>query len=69
MTIQLNGETKALDLPDKEIPLSELLIHLDYRQQHFAVALNEVFVPRTKHESTLVADGDAVEVVAPMQGG
>ena len=34
-----------------------------------AVAVNQVFVPRSRHVDTTLKEGDQVEIVAPMQGG
>lgn len=34
-----------------------------------AVAINGEFVPRSAHAATTLKNGDAVDIVAPMQGG
>jgi sulfur carrier protein len=34
-----------------------------------AAAVNGAFVPRGRWADTVLVDGDAVEIVAPMQGG
>lgn len=35
----------------------------------FAVAINEIFVPKTQYADTAINDGDRIEILAPMQGG
>lgn len=65
MNILVNGI--PTDLPD-DITIAEALKHLDYRQQHLAVAINQEFVPRNQRERNL-QPGDQLEIVAPMQGG
>jgi len=42
---------------------------LGYRQAAVATAVNGVFVPADAREELLLADGDALEILAPMQGG
>lgn len=38
-------------------------------KQGVAVARNEAIVPRAAWDSTTVAEGDAIEIVRPVQGG
>ena len=64
--IYVNGEPCRLPLP---LTLTELLERLDYAPDRIAVALNQTFVPRSRYGHTCLTDGDAVEIVAPMQGG
>jgi sulfur carrier protein len=49
--------------------LSQALDALGYRQAIVATALNGVFVPADRRDATALADGDALEILAPMQGG
>lgn len=35
----------------------------------FAVAVNTQFVPRSTYGSTLLKDGDRIEVISPVTGG
>ncbi len=37
--------------------------------QGVAVAINDDFVPRSQYATRALREGDAVEIVAPMQGG
>jgi len=49
--------------------LSQALEALGYRQAIVATALNGSFVPADRRHATVLADGDALEILAPMQGG
>ncbi|MBS0358618.1 MAG: sulfur carrier protein ThiS [Proteobacteria bacterium] len=66
ITIQLNG--KKIQLL-KEQSLSEALISLGYESPHIAVAINEVFIPRTHYVDYQLQEHDRIEIVSPMQGG
>lgn len=35
----------------------------------FAIAINTTFVPRSNYTETLLANGDRIDLVVPMQGG
>ncbi len=66
MQITINGETLELQQPQ---PLSELLAGRADLPDNFAIAVNEVFVPRSAYGATRLEDGDQVELLVPMQGG
>jgi sulfur carrier protein len=66
MHIQLNGE--SLELPDGETVLA-LLTRLELAGRRVAVELNLDIVPRSQHESTVLREGDQVEVVHAIGGG
>jgi sulfur carrier protein len=65
MKILVNGawrETLAAEL-------SAVLEELGYREAVVATAVNGEFVPTGVRPGTRLAEGDRVEVLAPMQGG
>lgn len=66
MTITLNGKPHELNEP---LSLTSLIETLDYGDRKVAVAVNETFVPRKAYKTTILQQGDTVEVVAPMPGG
>ncbi|MFT7514506.1 MAG: sulfur carrier protein [Candidatus Omnitrophota bacterium] len=67
MKCMVNGDAKHFE---GSISLQELLRVLGYREeQKLAVAVNTEFVPKSTHGERLVADGDDIEIVGPMQGG
>ena len=49
--------------------LAALLGELGYGDAVVATAVNGTFVPAATRADTRLADGDNVEVLAPMQGG
>ncbi|SDT89449.1 sulfur carrier protein ThiS [Stappia sp. ES.058] len=65
MSIIVNGEPHEL-APSS---LAALLNDLGYGDAIVATALNGDFVPSEARDETAVADGDRVEILAPMQGG
>lgn len=65
MTIWLNGEEREI----AAATLAAALDELGYAGLKIATALNGDFVHREARAGTALADGDRVEVVAPLQGG
>lgn len=49
--------------------LAQALENLGYHDAIVATALNGSFVPAARREMTVLAEGDALEILAPMQGG
>lgn len=49
--------------------LEDLLARLGYEGSHFAVAVNRACVHRHEFGETVLAEGDAIEILSPMQGG
>ena len=66
MHIQLNGEAYALS---ESLSVAGLLEHLQIAGRRVAVELNFEIVPRSLYETTLVKDGDVLEVVHAIGGG
>ncbi|MCW8126514.1 sulfur carrier protein ThiS [Microbulbifer halophilus] len=65
MEIQVNGESRRAERND----LPGLLRELGYSGETFAVAVNGDFVPRAQYPDTRIAEGDHLDVVAPVVGG
>ncbi len=65
LRIRLNGEPVATEAAT----LADLLAEKGYNGAVVATALNGEFLPKARRAGTPLAEGDAVEVVAPMQGG
>ena len=65
MKIIVNGAEREI----AAATMADALDQLDYGEAVVATALNSHFVPVSARSSTLLADGDEIEVVAPMQGG
>lgn len=66
MRIQLNGRPRDLDAPPT---LGELVDAEVPDRRGVAVALDGEVVPRDAWDTTRVADGARVEIVAAVQGG
>ena len=65
MKILVNGNWRDTGAAD----LAGALLELGYAQAVVATAVNGEFVPATSREGARLAEGDRVEVLAPMQGG
>ena len=65
MTLLLNGEPREVAADT----LAEALAELGYAGKVVATAVNGDFVASRLRETVRLADGDRIEVVAPMQGG
>ena len=65
MQIFVNGDQHDVKLRTLALALEEL----GYGGKKIATALNGRFVAAAARPTTDLADGDRVEIVAPMQGG
>ena len=63
--VKINGELLSAD--GKTV--SEILADIDISAQRVAVELNEEIVPKAAYGSTVLKDGDKVEVVRFVGGG
>ena len=66
MTIKLNGDPREIPGP---ISVSALLAQLEIDARRVAVELNLDVVKKTAYDSSLVKDGDEVEIVNFVGGG
>ncbi|MCZ4272387.1 sulfur carrier protein ThiS [Maritalea porphyrae] len=65
MKIIINGQ--PLEVEAKR--LDQAMTELGFAEQRVATALNGEFVPQRDWPKTALSAGDALEVLAPMQGG
>ena len=65
MRILVNGASREIRAAD----LAGALQELGYGGTVVATAVNGEFVPTTERQTARLADGDRIEVLAPMQGG
>jgi len=65
INIVFNGETKQV----QSGVLAACLDEVRENKRPCAVAVNQVFVPRSEYASTVLQEGDRVELLVPMQGG
>jgi thiamine biosynthesis protein ThiS len=66
MKILLNNETTLLN---DELTISILLDQINIRQKYFAVEVNEKIIPKSKHKSFLIKEGDKIEIITAIGGG
>ena len=64
--IMVNGSSQRFDQP---LAVSALLATLELAGKKVAVERNGEIVPRSAHGSTLVLDGDRLEIVVAVGGG
>jgi sulfur carrier protein len=64
--ISVNGDTKRYDRP---LVISELLEQMAIGGKKIAVERNGEIVPKSAHGSTLLLDGDQLEIVVAVGGG
>jgi sulfur carrier protein len=65
MRIFVNGDQR--DIQPRTLALA--LDELGYRGKKIATAVNGHFVAAASRPDVTLADGDKIEIVAPMQGG
>lgn len=66
VNIFLNGESREIPA---EIDLARLLEHFSLSSQRVAVELNHSVIRRTDWPTTIVRDGDQIEIVHFVGGG
>jgi sulfur carrier protein len=64
--VTVNGAAHRLDQP---VELSALLFTLNLSGKKVAVERNGEIVPKSAHASTVLADGDRLEIVVAVGGG
>ena len=64
--VSVNGERKSLE---ENLNVLELIEVLNYKIKGFAVAINTTFVSIKSYESTVIKEGDTIDILAPVQGG
>ena len=66
MTIKLNGDPHDIPGP---LSISALLEQLEIDARRVAVELNTAVVKKTSYDSSVIKDGDEVEIVNFVGGG
>jgi sulfur carrier protein len=64
--VTVNGAAHRLERP---VEVSTLLAALDLSGKKVAVERNGEIVPKSAHASTVLADGDRLEIVVAVGGG
>jgi sulfur carrier protein len=66
MEIVVNGRSIEVQ---EGLTLADLLAQLGVRREYTAVALNREIARRASHATTVLREGDRLEIVHPMAGG
>ena len=66
MDILLNGETRNFPAP---LTVAGLLVAIGLGEKRVAVEVNREVVPRSRHQTQALADGDRVEIIQAIGGG
>lgn len=66
MILNINGKDHETKLSQN---LEELVQELEINAPHFAVALNYQVVPKSQYNSTVLKEGDKIEIVHAVGGG
>ena len=64
--VSVNGEIKEIN---DALNINELIEVLEYKTKGFAVAVNTTFVSIASYNETRIREGDAIDILAPVQGG
>ena len=66
MKIIVNGE--EISLPEHS-NIHDLIAQLGYSNKRIAIEINEVIIPKSKHQSHFLESLDSVEVINAVGGG
>lgn len=66
MKLTVNGQVKEVA---NDITVRQLIVELALGQAAVAVEVNRQLVPKRSHETTVLQDGDTVELVTLVGGG
>ena len=70
MNIHINGQAYLINQEENNTVSTALALYFNKPQQStFAVALNGDFVGNQDYDTTLVNNGDSIDVLMPIQGG
>jgi len=67
MNVTINGDARSLK--DEKLTVHDLLSELGLGCRRVAVEQNLMIVPRARHATTPVRDGDVIEIVSFVGGG
>ena len=66
MRLIINGQEREIQ---SSINITELLLELEIKGSHIAVALNSNLIPRSGYETALLSANDRIEIVTAVGGG
>ena len=66
MKLQINGQTREFADP---LTVAGLLAEMGLAERRVAVEVNQCIVPRGRHATQSLAEGDRVEIIQAIGGG
>ena len=66
MKLLLNGETREFPAP---LTIAALLASIGLAERRVAVEVNQAIVPRGRHATHSLAEGDHIEIIQAIGGG
>ena len=66
MRLIINGQEREIQ---SSVNITELLLELEIKGSHVAVALNSQVIQRINYESTVISENDKIEIVTAVGGG
>ncbi|PCJ95134.1 MAG: thiamine biosynthesis protein ThiS [Zetaproteobacteria bacterium] len=66
MKITMNGTITTISSPKN---INDFLSEHGYKDKLIAIAINNHFIARSSYNDYIIKENDAIEIVAPMQGG
>jgi len=67
MKIQLNNRDE--EFPEEEISISEMLVLRKFSFKMRIIKVNGILIPKDKYDSTVIRQGDNVQMLYLMSGG
>ncbi|MFZ4402923.1 MAG: sulfur carrier protein ThiS [Pseudobdellovibrionaceae bacterium] len=66
LELVLNGQKIQFETP---LTLQQLLETKGYKKGEVAVAVDQIFVPRSQYDDFILRSEQKIEILSPMQGG
>lgn len=66
LNILLNGESRRFDLP---LTVLDLLRQAGYAERPVAIEVNGEVVPKSRHSTFVLAEGNRIEIIQAIGGG
>lgn len=69
ISIIINGLNQSIESSQTVADVLTFYFESNPKPQLFSVAINQQFVAQGLYQTTLLADGDSVDIFSPIQGG
>ena len=64
--VSINGKVVEVT---KGISVQDLVDQLGYKNKGFAVAIDTIFIAIDSYSTTILQDGNTIDILGPVQGG